>query len=50
MLYCINLPLNLLQDCLKGNFYLSKNQKFTNIDSNENINLLKNFETLFLPK
>ena len=26
----------------KWNFYLSKNQEFTDIDSNENINLLQN--------
>ena len=35
------------------NFYLSKNQEFTDIDFNENINLLqnyRNFETLYLPK
>ena len=37
----------------KYNFYLSKNREFTDIDSNENINLLqnyRNFETLYLPK
>ena len=37
----------------KWNFYLSKNQEFTDIDSNGNIDLLqndRNFETLYLLK
>ena len=42
MLYCINLPLNLLQDCLSGTSIYQKNQEFTHIDSNENIDLLQN--------
>ena len=49
MLYCINLPLNLLQDCQSGTSIYKKNQEFIDVDSNENIDLLQN-ETLYLPK
>ena len=41
MLYCIHLPLFLLQLTMpKWNFNLSKNQEFTDIDSNENIGFI----------
>ena len=49
MLYFIQLPLYLAVTRLsKLNFYLSKNQEFTDIDSNENINLLKNDSKLLI--
>ena len=56
--YIFNInTLYLLQDCQMELIFIKENREFTdidsNIDSNENINLLpndKNFETLYLPK
>ena len=53
MLYFIQLPVYLLQDCQSKTSIYQKNREFTDIDSYENINLLKNdsnFETLHFPK